>query len=155
MRETILIVDDESELRKRLVKLFRLEGFITLEAATCTEAVELMKKEDIAAAVLDVKLPDGNGIDLAATLRSLNPSCEMILLTAHGTIEDGVRAIKEGAFDYITKGDEDNKILPVVLRAVEKVQMKKRLLNLKRALMQNIILISSWGNPNQYKTPKP
>ena len=68
----------------------------------------------------DVFLPDGNGVDLVSDLKKLRPLSEIILLTAHGNIPDGVQAIKNGAFDYITKGDDNNKIIPLVAKAMEK-----------------------------------
>ena len=56
----------------------------------------------------DVFLPDGNGVDFIKTIKKISPESEIILLTAHGNIPDGVQAIKNGAFDYITKGDDNN-----------------------------------------------
>ncbi len=67
----------------------------------------------------DVFLPDGNGVDLVLAIKKAAPNVEVILLTAHGNIPDGVQAIKNGAFDYITKGDDNNKIIPLISRAVE------------------------------------
>ena len=64
----------------------------------------------------DVCLPDGSGVELVSELKRLRPLSEVILLTAHGNIPDGVQAIKNGAFDYITKGDDNNKILPLMQR---------------------------------------
>lgn len=66
----------------------------------------------------DVFLPDGNGVDMVTTIKKLYPELEVILLTAHGNIPDGVQAIKNGAFDYITKGDDNNKIIPLISRAM-------------------------------------
>ena len=68
--------------------------------------------------------PDGNGVDLVLAIKKAAPNVEVILLTAHGNIPDGVQAIKNGAFDYITKGDDNNKIIPLISRAVEKARMK-------------------------------
>ena len=74
----------------------------------------------------DVFLPDGNGVDLVTEMKKKSPGVEIILLTAHGNIPDGVQAIKNGAFDYITKGDDNNKIIPLISRAVEKARMNIR-----------------------------
>ena len=70
----------------------------------------------------DVFLPDGNGVDFIKTIKKISPESEIILLTAHGNIPDGVQAIKNGAFDYITKGDDNNKIIPLISRAMEKAR---------------------------------
>ena len=127
MKETILIIDDEPELRNLLVKLLRLEGYRVQSAQDGKSGLTLAREEDFVAVVTDVRLPDINGIDLIREIKKINHFTEVIVLTAYGTIEDGVKAIKEGAFDYITKGDEDNKIIPVIQRAVEKAKMSYRI----------------------------
>ena len=72
-----------------------------------------------------MKLPDGNGVDLVKEIKAQHPAIEIILMTAYGNIADGVQAIKNGAFDYITKGDDNNKIIPLLNRAIEKVNLSK------------------------------
>jgi len=136
MKEPILKIDDENDLRSLLIRLLKLEEFLTYDAENATQGLEILKKEDISVVIVDVKLPDANGIDLVIKIKEINPICEIIVLTAYGTIEDGVRAIKEGAFDYITKGDEDNKIIPLVQRATEKVQLKKRIELLEKSVSE-------------------
>jgi len=81
-------------------------------------------------------LPDGNGVDLVLNIKKIAPNVEVILLTAHGNIPDGVQAIKNGAFDYITKGDDNNKIIPLISRAVEKAKMNVRLEKLEKKVGQ-------------------
>ena len=76
--------------------------------------------------ISDVKLPDINGIDLTKTIKSAYPPIEIIVLTAYGTINDGVTAIKNGAFDYITKGDDNEKIIPLVNKAMDKAILQRR-----------------------------
>ena len=136
MKEPVLIIDDENELRILLAKLLKLEDYITYNAENGTDGLSILKRDDISVVITDVKLPDINGIDLITKIKEINPLCEIIVLTAYGTIEDGVRAIKEGAFDYITKGDEDNKIIPLVKRAAEKYQLKKRIELLEKNVSQ-------------------
>ena len=85
-----------------------------------------LEHHDIDVVLCDVKLPDGNGVDLAKKIKDKFPLPEIVLLTAYGNIPDGVQAIKNGAFDYITKGDDNNKIIPLLYRAVEKVDLTKR-----------------------------
>ena len=67
---------------------------------------------------------DGNGVEMVKEIKELQPETEVILLTAHGNIPDGVQAIKNGAFDYITKGDDNNKIIPIISRAMEKINSR-------------------------------
>jgi two-component system, NtrC family, response regulator len=81
--------------------------------------------------ICDVKLPDADGVEAVGKLREKAPHAEIILLTAYGNIPDGVKAIKNGAFDYITKGDDNDKIIPLVARAAERVELQKRIAQLE------------------------
>lgn len=65
-------------------------------------------------------MPDGNGIELIDRMKNISPSTEIILLTAHGKIEDSVSAIKSGTFDYLVKGDDNNRIIPLIAKEMEK-----------------------------------
>ncbi len=75
----------------------------------------------------DVKLPDSNGVDFIQELKLKYPFIEIILLTAFGSIHDGVQAMKNGAFDYLVKGDDNDKIIPLLNKAIEKGEMQKRM----------------------------
>jgi len=126
MTGNILIIDDEEQLRKLLSRIIGLEGFNVEEAGTIKQGTELLKRKDIDVVLCDVKLPDGNGVEFIKDLKKLRPVAEIILLTAYGNIHDGVQAMKNGAFDYITKGNENDRIIPLLHQAVEKVNIKKR-----------------------------
>ncbi len=130
----VLIIDDEEKLRSLLARIISLEGFDVLQAADCKEAWKKLEHHDIDVVLCDVKLPDGNGVDLAKKIKDKFPLPEIVLLTAYGNIPDGVQAIKNGAFDYITKGDDNNKIIPLLYRAVEKVDLTKRVQHLEKQL---------------------
>jgi len=132
MKDSILIIDDEADLRNLLSKLISLEGYKVQCAENGKSGLTLAQKEEFQVVIADVRLPDINGLDLIQKIKKINPLTEVIVITAYGTIEDGVRAIKEGAFDYITKGDEDNKIIPVIQRAMEKVKMGYRIEQLEK-----------------------
>jgi len=132
----VLIIDDEEKLRTLLARIIRLEGFAVLEAENLKAAGRLLEKEDIDVVLCDVKLPDGNGVDFVRDIKAKYPSVESILLTAYGNIADGVRAMKNGAFDYITKGDDNDKIIPLLARAFEKVQLQKRVEQLEKQVGQ-------------------
>ncbi|HSP87563.1 MAG TPA: response regulator, partial [Ignavibacteriaceae bacterium] len=101
MKDSVLIIDDEEELRNLLSRLISLEGYKVQTAETGKNGLALMHKEDFSVVVTDVVLPDINGIELINSFKKINPQTEVIVITVFGTIEDGVRAIKEGAFDYI------------------------------------------------------
>lgn len=132
----ILIIDDEEKLRGLLVRILSLEGFEVFEAQNCKAALKKMEQTDIDVVLCDVKLPDGNGVDLSLEIKTKYPFTEIILLTAYGNIPDGVQAIKNGAFDYIIKADDNNKIIPLINRAVDKVGLAKRVLRLEKQLGQ-------------------
>src|SRR5678815_3813614 len=100
MNANILIIDDEEGLRKLLSRIIGLEGFRVEEAGTINTAFDILKRKEIDVILCDVKLPDGNGVDFVKEAKTKYPLTEIILLTAYGTISDGVQAIKNGGFDY-------------------------------------------------------
>jgi DNA-binding NtrC family response regulator len=130
----VLIIDDEEKLRTLLARIIALEGFEVLQAADCKSALKKLEHSDIDVVLCDVKLPDGNGVELSKKIKDKFAFAEIILLTAYGNIPDGVQAIKNGAFDYITKGDDNNKIVPLLYRALEKAQLNKRVQHLEKQL---------------------
>lgn len=130
----VLIIDDEEKLRTLLARIISLEGFEVMQAADCKSALKKLEQIEVDVVLCDVKLPDGNGVDLVKKIKETYPSLEIILLTAYGNIPDGVQAIKNGAFDYITKGDDNNKIIPLLYRALEKGDLAKRVIQLEKQL---------------------
>jgi DNA-binding NtrC family response regulator len=134
LNNKVLVIDDEDKLRSLLARIISLEAFEVIEAADCKTALKKMMQNDIDVVLCDVKLPDGSGVDLTKTIKEKYPAIEIILLTAYGNIADGVQAIKNGAFDYITKGDDNNKIIPLLYKAIEKTSLTKRVLQLQKQL---------------------
>jgi two-component system, NtrC family, response regulator len=134
INSNILIIDDEKELRTLLSRVLTLENYKVFQASDGEEGLKILSQEDIHVVILDVKLPGKSGIDLIPVIKELDNLIEIIILTAYGTIQDGVTAIKLGAFDYITKGDEDNKILTVVEHAMQKANMKQRIEHLEKRM---------------------
>jgi two-component system, NtrC family, response regulator len=130
----ILVIDDEEKLRSLTARIIRLEGFDVTEAADCKSALKKLGQDSFDVVLCDVKLPDGNGVDLTLTIKQAHPDVEVILLTAYGNIPDGVQAIKNGAFDYITKGDDNNKIIPLIHRALERRELQSRVTVLEAKL---------------------
>jgi two-component system NtrC family response regulator len=128
----ILIIDDEVQIRTLLTRMMELEGYDVCQAGDCRAALKQLELQNPDVVLCDVFLPDGNGVDLVLAIKKAAPNVEVILLTAHGNIPDGVQAIKNGAFDYITKGDDNNKIIPLISCAVEKARMNVRLEKLEK-----------------------
>ena len=126
MQSTILIIDDEKKLSGLLSRIIELEGFRVLQASTGKEGLKLLMQEDVLVVLSDVKLPDVNGVELVRSIKEKKPYAEVINLTAYGTIGDGVKAIQNGAFNYITKGDDNDKIIPLIYQAVDKARLQQR-----------------------------
>jgi len=137
MPGNILIIDDEDKLRSLLGRIIHLEGYTVREAPDLKTARKMLEKDSPDVILCDVKLPDGNGVDFVLETRTRFPSVEIILLTAYGNITDGVQAMKNGAFDYIIKGDDNEKVLPLLNRVIEKIQLKNRVAHLETQFKKN------------------
>ena len=136
--DTILIIDDEPRLRQLLARILQLEDYTVLEADTARAGLKILENGPVKLVISDVKLPDKNGIELTAQIKQSYPATEIIVLTAYGTIQDGVTAIKNGAFDYITKGDDNDRIIPLVSRAVEKATLQFRIQELEAQMSRRL-----------------
>ena len=126
MNPNILLIDDEESLRKLLCRIIELEGFTVFQAGSLKAGWKIAERENVDVVLCDVKLPDGNGVDFVAPFKIKYPLTEIILLTAYGNISDGVTAIKDGALDYITKGDDNDRIIPLLHQAVNKVLLQRK-----------------------------
>ncbi len=128
----VLIIDDEEKLRGLLARIIGLEGFEVIEAGDGKTALKKLEQQDFDVVLCDVKLPDANGVELSQSMKGKYPQVEINLLTAYGNIPDSVQAIKNGAFDYLTKGDDNNRIIPLLHRAIEKVKLNRQLQQLQK-----------------------
>jgi two-component system NtrC family response regulator len=118
----VLIIDDEEQLRKLMHRIIALEGYEVFEAPTLKAGKSILIEHHPPVVLCDVKLPDGNGVDFVKTIKELSPSTEVLLLTAYGNIPDGVQAMKNGAFDYLVKGNDNDKIIPLLTQAFQKAE---------------------------------
>ncbi|TDS13144.1 sigma-54-dependent transcriptional regulator [Sphingobacterium paludis] len=144
----VLIIDDEQKLRQLVSRIIGVEGegFQVLEAASLKAARAVLKQQDVDVVLCDVKLPDGSGIDFIAQIKAVQPHAEVILFTAFGNIPDGVSAMKLGAFDYLTKGDDNRRIIPLLHRAAEKVTLAKRVAQLEAKTLKKYAFERILGN---------
>lgn len=117
-----------------MARIVGLENFEVFQAGDCKTGLKKLEQNSIDIVLCDVKLPDGNGVELTRQIKEKYPHIEVILLTAYGNIPDGVQAIKNGAFDYIVKGDDNNKIIPLLHRAIEKSNLTRRVAQLEAQL---------------------
>ena len=152
MQFSILIIDDEPKLRQLMARILQLEGYHILEAGTISEANKILEREEITLVLSDVRLPDGNGVNYCAELKNRFPAIEIIVLTAYGTITDGVKAIQNGAFDYLTKGDDNDRILPLVSKAIDKAQLQSRVIALEKRVGQKYSFDLITGSSTAIKT---
>lgn len=130
----VLIVDDEPSLRKLMARLISLEGYTVVEADSLTTGKKMLQKEAPDVVLLDVFLPDGNGVEVVSEWNKLLPEGKIILLTAHGNIQDGVSAIKNGAYDYLVKGDDNIRIIPMIGRACEEIGLRRKVTQLEKII---------------------
>ncbi|QZK91808.1 sigma-54 dependent transcriptional regulator [Flavobacterium sp. CHNK8] len=134
MLKNILIIDDEEKLRGLLARIVKSEGFHVIEAPDLKSGFKKLEHNDIDVVLCDVKLPDGNGVDFVSKIKESFPVVEVILLTAFGNISDGVQAMKNGAFDYIVKGDDNDRILPLLYKALEKSELQRKVVILEKRI---------------------
>ncbi len=122
MHGNILIIDDEIKLLKLLGMILSQENFNVKEASTARSALTMLEQHEFDIVLSDVRLPDAFGVDLVKSIKNKYPHLEIILMTAFGNITDAVQAMKNGAYDYLVKGDDNDKIIPLVYKAMEKAQ---------------------------------
>lgn len=139
----ILIVDDENLFRISIAKLLKNEGYSTYEASSVKEAKEIIIKEEPEIVLLDVNLPDGNGIDLLEWAISGYPDILFIMLTAYGKVKDAINTVKKGAFNYLEKPIEAEEILLNIKKAEEHINLKRELIMYKKRDSDDIEIIAS------------
>ncbi|OON70901.1 sigma-54-dependent transcriptional regulator [Hymenobacter sp. CRA2] len=130
---TVLIIDDEADLRQLLAQVLELEDYHVLQAPDARRGLALLQQhaDEVLVVLSDVKLPDGHGVELLPRYQAAAPLAEIILLTAYARIPDSVQAMKLGAFDYLAKGEADEQIAVVVERAAEKARLQRRVAELE------------------------
>jgi two-component system response regulator PilR (NtrC family) len=134
IKGTILVVDDEEIMREILEALLTREGYTVKLAATATEGLEIARTAPLDAAVVDVMLPDMDGISLMDELKRVDEELPILMITAFASVENAIVAMKRGAFDYITKPFKNDEVLVVLKNATE----RRRLVAENTALRQNL-----------------
>jgi DNA-binding NtrC family response regulator len=125
-RPRLLIVDDDEQLRQTLVRRFQRLGMDVAGAASAEDALDLAERKRCDVALLDLNLPGLNGIELLTQLKERQPELEALLLTAHGSIETAIQAMKRGAYDYLTKPIHLPELELYIQKAYEKSQLARR-----------------------------
>jgi two-component system, NtrC family, response regulator HydG len=119
----VLIVDDETSNLESLGKIFEREGWRVALAGSGAAALEAVRREHVSVVVTDLMMPGMSGEELLRAVRALSPETEVVLMTAYGTVETAVAAMKEGAYDFITKPVKRHAIVKVVRQALEKASL--------------------------------
>jgi DNA-binding NtrC family response regulator len=133
---SILVVDDESEIREGLELLLKTEGYLVASADNALSGLSRLEERPFDLMLLDVSLPDRNGIELLKDVHRQDPHLPIVLITAYGSIEMARAAFKSGAMDYITKPWSNDELLAQVAQAVEARRLRDENVQLKRALKQ-------------------
>ena len=133
---SILVVDDESEIREGLELLLTTEGYGVSSAETGESGLAKLEERPYDLLLLDVSLPDRNGLELLREIRRRDPHLSVVLITAYGSIDMARAAFKGGALDYITKPWSNDELLAQVAQAVESRRLREENVQLKRALKQ-------------------
>src|SRR5690349_17984559 len=133
---SVLIIDDEEEIRESLQTLLELEGYEVETAANGEQGLSKLDERPFDLVLLDLALPDRNGIELLPEIRAIDPQLSIIMITAYGTVEDAVRAMQSGANNFLQKPWDNEKLLADVRAAVSRRRTEEENIQLKRALKQ-------------------
>ena len=133
---SVLIIDDEAAIRESLETLLELEGYGVESAASGEEGLTRIGERSFDLVLLDLALPDRNGMDLLAEIRLQDPGLSIIMVTAYGTVENAVKAMQAGAANFIQKPWDNEKLLADVRAAVARHRAEEENVQLKRALKQ-------------------
>ncbi len=137
---TVLVVDDESSIRRTLKEILEFEKYDVRLAATGKDALDMAREVPFDAILLDIKMPEMDGIEVLEALRKFTES-PVIMISGHGTIETAVEAIKKGAFDFIVKPPDLNRLLVTVRNAIEKKDLIAETKKLKRQVSKKYEIV--------------
>jgi len=132
--ERILIVDDEEQMRELLTKVLENNGYQVTAAGDGTQALALLEKEPVDLVVTDVRMPGLGGMEALKAIKELNPDIVVIIMTAFGSIDQAVQAVKEGAYDYINKPFKIDEMLLTIRKALDERRLRHEVSVLRHEL---------------------
>jgi DNA-binding NtrC family response regulator len=139
MRKHILIVDDEPSIRKVLGAHLRRDGYDVTAAASGVEAIEILQEEGADLVITDLRMPGMDGLELLRWVKQSYPGLPVIMLTAHGTVDSAVEALKRGAQDFLTKPFDQDELRLVILKALAQEEKSRRSLTSDEAPKDAIV----------------
>ena len=132
----LLVIDDEVLFLQTLERIFTREGMTVLTATHGRQGLEILGQQAVDVVLCDILMPEMDGLEFLEKARELSPAPEVLMLTAHATVETAVSAMKQGAYDYLQKPADINDVERAVRRAYEKVQLARQNSGLRRMLGQ-------------------
>src|SRR3972149_5228023 len=132
----LLIVDDELVVRDSLGKWFVSEGYHVRAVESARQALEALVRESFDVALIDIKMPGMDGMELQNRLRELDPDLLVIIMTGYASVETAVQALKRGAYDYITKPFDPDELAHLVAKALEHRQTRREVVRLRENLQE-------------------
>ncbi|OFV99956.1 MAG: Fis family transcriptional regulator [Acidobacteria bacterium RIFCSPLOWO2_02_FULL_61_28] len=136
VKGSLLVIDDEPEIRDTLETLLTLEGYQVELASNAQAGLERLERKPFDLVLLDVALPDRSGLDLLGDVRAANPALPVVMITAYGSVESAVEAMRRGASNYVTKPWDNEKLLAEIATLVSRQRLVEENRELKRALKQ-------------------
>ena len=153
--KSLLIVDDDNPFRDRLARAMEKKGFLVSQAEGVKKAIELIKSNKQAFAVVDLRLSDGNGLEIVKELQTSNVDCKIIMLTGYGNIPTAVAAIKQGAIDYLAKpADADDVEKALLADPTKKAQPPENPMSADRIKWEHIHRVFELCNRNVSETAR-
>ncbi len=139
----ILIIDDEKSIRSTLKEILEYEKYEVKEAADGAEGLAMIKKEDFDLVMCDIKMPNMDGMDVLTAANEIKPDLPFIMISGHGTIDTAVEATKKGAYDFLQKPPDLNRLLIAVRNALEKKELVTETKILKRKVSKTRDIIGN------------
>ncbi len=152
MPETLLVVDDEPSMREFLEIMLTQDGYIVRSASSGEEGLELFKVSEPSLVLTDVRMPGMSGLDLIQRLKQINPTVPVMVITAFASAEDALRAVREGAYDYLSKPFQLDDLRIIIRNALEVYRLRRENLELKRSVEEKFHFREIIGKSSQMQS---
>jgi DNA-binding NtrC family response regulator len=131
---SVLIIDDEKEICESIKMILEYEGYVVNASTSAIQGLKYFEENQVACLLLDIQMPEMNGFEVLKRVKQINPSISVVIISAHGSIENAIKATKLGAFDFIEKPIDRDKLLISVRNAVEQSKLLNENIQIKKSL---------------------